>query len=117
MQNVIIIIIFTIAFGFTLTVKEGQSDSASCAGTYLHMLDKNEESILLIREKPIYHSEAQNRNIFFTGSNWVITSASNDDLLAVINGSIGGYYGSQLGESPFNESIWSPSYSVVTVYK
>ncbi len=101
--------------GFNLTLRAGQSDYAACAGTYLRMLDDiNDGSILLLRGKPIYYSQAQNRIIFFTGSNFVITSASNY-LVTIINGALGGFYGSQTGTSPF-EDIWVDRYDVSSVH-
>lgn len=66
----------------------------------------------VLRDRPLWLSEEQNRVIFYTGNKYTITSTSNY-LVTILYGSTGGFYYSQSGDQaePY-EADWSPRYSV-----
>lgn len=97
-----------------LRLNRGQSDYASCAGTYKKM------KFATIRGKPIYLNARAHRFMFFTGGNWVITA--NQYIFVIMQGGTGGFYGSRHTYGPANAytrdgscrrrvSIWANRYS------
>ena len=89
---------------FKLVLQPGNEDYANCAGTYTASREK-------IRERPIYTNKE--RFIFYSGSNWVITSKQYLD--AIRNGATGGFYSSSDGNLHPGASSWLPRYIVKAV--
>ena len=88
----------------TLILVPGQSDYASCAGTYTKL------SVGEIRDKPVYHNKAASRIIFYTGGGWGITSVGY--LTVVMNGATGAFYYSQSSShAEASQANWLPRYS------
>ena len=93
------------SLSFKLVLEPGNEDYANCAGTYTASREK-------IRERPIYTNKE--RFIFYSGSNWVITSKQYLD--AIHNGATGGFYSSSDGNLHPGESSWLPRYTTEPVY-
>ena len=91
----------------TLTLIQGQSDYAACAGTYKKL------SVALVRGKPVYHKTTGHARIIFSdGGRWVITAAHY--IYVILNGATGGFYGSQqsIDLEPCKEGVWKGRYTV-----
>ena len=89
---------------FSLILNPGQSDYASCSGTYRKM------SVGTIRGSSIYLNSPKSRFMFYDGGRWVITSTGY--FTVVLNGATGGFYGSRASKSEPSETSWAPRYRV-----